>query len=121
MGHYVAILKILSDGKKSVNEIFSILRKQTKRIPYQSDKSSTILAIENLLKYQLVTATNVQRGKAKRKYGRRKKSKAQKIDIEPTPIGKELSQLIYYIHEYSNRYKKLKDIIDYHFNILMIL
>jgi len=114
--HYIAILKILFDGKKYVNEIFNILRKETKRIPYQSDKSSTIFAIKDLLKYQLVTETIVQRGKTKRKRIRKKKPIIQKRIIELTPLGKELSQLIYYIDEYSHRYKKLKDVIDYHFN-----
>ena len=114
--HYVTILKILFNGKKSVNEIFNILKKKTKRIPYQSDKSSTVLAIKDLLKYQLVTATNVQRGKAKRKRIRKKKPIIQKRNIELTPQGKELSQLIYYIYEYSHKYNQLKGVIDYHFN-----
>jgi len=114
--HYIAILKILFNGNKYVNEIFSILKKETRRMPYQSDKLSIIYVIEDLVKYQLVTVTSVQRGKTKWKHVRNKKATIQKKVIELTPIGKELSQLIYYIHEYNHKYKKLKSVIDYHFN-----
>jgi hypothetical protein len=114
--HYISILKMLFNGNKNVNEIFKILQKQTVRIPYQSDKSTAIFAIDNLSKYKLITKTSVQRGRTRRKWIKNKNFKAQKIIIELTPIGKEVSQLIYYIHEYSQKYKKLKDVIDYHFN-----
>ena len=114
--HYIGILKILFKDNKNVNEVFNILRKETKRIPYQSDKLATSHAIKDLLKSQLVTEVIIQRGKTKRKRIRNRKSKGQKRIIELTPIGKELSKLIYYIHEYSYRYEKLKEVINYHFN-----
>ena len=61
--HYITILKMLFDGNKNINEIFNILRKETKRIPYQSDKSTAIHAIKDLLKYQLVTGNNCPKRK----------------------------------------------------------
>lgn len=39
-----------------------------------------------------------------------------KKELLNLPIGKELSQLIHYILEYSHKYEKLKEVIDYHVN-----
>ena len=112
--HGIRILKILFDGNKTKNQIFEALRKdKLKKIPYQSDKSKTLEMIKLLEKNELVKENIQDQPLSKGKKMKRKK-KRQKHVMELTTIGRELSQLIYYLDEYDQSYKNLRAKIDDH-------
>lgn len=118
--HYIGILKILFEGKKNESQIFRALTKnEGERIAYQSDKSTTMVAIKRLVEYNLATVAEVKsKGIKKKRWMQiRVRRKTMEKIIELTPLGKELSQLIYYKDEYKLGYKKLKDSINQYFKI----
>jgi hypothetical protein len=65
--HHISILKILFDGRKNENQIFRALTKNKERIAYQSDKDTMIIAIKQLMAYNLVTITECESKKIKKK------------------------------------------------------
>lgn len=115
--HCVRILKILYKCDKSKNQIFNTLKKDEFKIPYQSDKSSTLEAIKYLGKSELVKESSKLHTNKSRK---KRRMKTQKIIVECTQLGKELSQLIYYIDEFELSYRELKNKINFHFADCML-
>jgi hypothetical protein len=112
MALQIRVLKILFDGNKSRNQIFNALRKSEPKISYQSDKSTVLCAIKYLEKFELVKESVGNRLPIK---SRRRYTRKQIHNLELTQIGTELSQLIYYLDEYSLTYNKLKEKINHHF------
>jgi hypothetical protein len=112
ISHCILVLKILYKGGTSKNQLFNKLKNDESKIPYKTDKSSTLEAIKHLRKSKLVNEISsppTSKGKKKRKM------KAQRIVVELTELGKELSQLIYYLDECELSYKELKNKINNHF------
>lgn len=112
ISHCILVLKILYKGGTSKNQLFNKLKNDESKIPYKTDKSSPLEAIKHLRKSKLVNEISsppTRKGKKKRKM------KAQRIVVELTELGKELSQLIYYLDECELSYKELKNKINNHF------
>jgi hypothetical protein len=115
--HYIRILKTLYEGKKTMNQIFNTLKKDDHKIPYQNDRSKTFDAIRYLEKHNLIKeyCDNLLLNKGKKKKRVRAHHKGRKHVMELTPVGKELSQLIYYLDEFELSYRELKRKINNHF------
>lgn len=117
ISHCILILKILYEGSTSKNQMFNKLKKDESKVPYKTDKSSTLEAIKHLRKSELVSES---RCPSTNKEKKKRRVKTQRTVVELTQLGKELSQLIYYLNEYGLSNRKLKNKINFHFADFMV-